>query len=737
MIHLPPLIRDLALILSAAGFTTLIFKKLKQPVVLGYIIAGLIVGPHFSVFPSITDLPNVQIWAEIGVIFLLFGLGLEFSFKKLAKVGGAAAITAIVEIIGMLGIGYIVGQLMGWSDMDSLFLGAILSISSTTIIIRAFEELGVKNQKFAGIVFGALIVEDLAAILLMVLLTTVSISRQFEGIEMVSSVLKLSFFLVLWFLGGIFLIPSLLRRIQKHMSEETTLIVSISLCLAMVLIATEAGFSPALGAFIMGSILAETTYIEKIEHIFQPVKDLFGAIFFVSVGMLIDPKIIVEYAAPIAIITLVTIFGKILTTGGGALVSGQTLKHSVQTGLSLTQIGEFSFIIATLGVSLKVTSDFLYPIAVAVSAITTFTTPYMIKYSIPIYDFINARIPVRVNDMLVRYSSSAQSAGSVSDWKKVVRSFSVHILLNSILIIGIFLLFSKLLAPIIFDRIASGGAGLAVTLVTTLICAAPFLWALVGKKIKYGINSKLWQNNRLRGPIIALEILRHTTGILLLIFLLTQYFSAGVAVVVTLAAVVILISVFSKRLQSFYDSIEKKFLLNLNEKEIRESKKNPVIAPWDAHIAKYTVYPHASCVGKNLLEIGVREKYGVTIALIERGALKIKAPDGNEKLFPGDKLSVIGTDDQLTTFKDLIEPSVSTIPEDNELFLLQQIQVDKDSPLLNQSIRTLGMRGKAKAVIVGVERGGMRVLNPESSFVFNEGDIVWVAGDQNVLERLR
>lgn len=737
MIHLPPLIRDLALILSAAGLTTLIFKKLKQPVVLGYIIAGLIVGPHFSVFPTITDLPNVQIWAEIGVIFLLFGLGLEFSFKKLAKVGGAATITAVVEVLGMLGIGYIVGQLMGWSEMDSLFLGAILAISSTTIIIRAFEELGVKNQKFAGIVFGALIVEDLAAILLMVLLTTVSISQQFEGMEMVNSVLKLSFFLVLWFLGGIFLIPSFLRRIQKHMSAETTLIVSISLCLAMVLLATEAGFSPALGAFIMGSILAETTYIEKIEHIFQPVKDLFGAIFFVSVGMLIDPQILVEYAGPVVIITLVTIFGKILTTGGGALVSGQTLKHSVQTGLSLTQIGEFSFIIATLGMSLKVTSDFLYPIAVAVSAITTFTTPYMIKYSIPIYEFIQGRLPTRLNDALVRYSSSAQSASSVSDWRKVVRSFLIHISLNTILIIGIFLLFSKFVSKIIYTKIASGATGVAITLVLTIICAAPFLWALVGKKIKYGIRSKMWQNNRLRGPIIALEILRHTTGILLLIFLLTQYFSAGVAITIPLIIVVGLIAVFSNKLQIFYDSIEKRFLLNLNEKEVKENKKNPVIAPWDAHIAKYTVYPHASCVGKTLLEIGVREKYGVTIALIERGDLKIKAPDGNERLYPNDKLSVIGTDDQLVTFKDLIEPSLSTLPDDNELFVLQQIQVDKDSPLLNQSIRTLGIRGKAKAVIVGVERNGVRVLNPESAFVFNEGDLVWIAGDQNVLEKLR
>ena len=737
MVHLPPLIRDLALILSAAGMTALIFKRLKQPIVLGYIIAGFLVGPHLSIFPTISDLPNVQIWAEVGVIFLLFGLGLEFSFKKLAKVGGAATITAVVEIVGMLGIGYLLGQFLGWNTMDSIFLGAILSVSSTTIIIRAFDELGVKNQKFAGLVFGALIVEDLATILLLVLLTTISISQQVEGMEMVSSVSKLTFFLVLWFLCGIFIIPSFLRRIQKFMSQETMLIVSIALCLIMVFLASEAGFSPALGAFIMGSILAETTLVEKIEHIFQPVKDLFGAIFFVSVGMLIDPQILVDYAGPIAIVTVVTIVGKVITTGGGAFISGQTLKHSVQTGLSLTQIGEFSFIIAALGVSLKATSEFLYPITVAVSAITTFTTPNMIKYSIPIYEFINKKIPKPINDTLLKYSASAQSVGSVSDWKKVVRSFAIHIGTNFILIVGVFLLFSKFLSKIIYERIDSGGTGTVISLILTLICTAPFLWALVGKKVKHGIHSKFWQNNKLRIPIIALETLRYGLGLILLIFLFAQYISTGIAIAVPLVIVISLFVFFSNRLQTFYTSLEQRFLMNLNEKEIKENKKNPVIAPWDAHIAKYTVVPHASCVGQTLLKIGVREKYGVTIALIERGDLKIKAPDGNERLYPGDKLSVIGTDDQLIAFKDLVEPSVSTLPEDNELFLLQQIQVDGDSPLLNQSIKTLGLRGKAKAVIVGVERGGTRVLNPESSFIFNEGDIVWIAGDQNVLEKLR
>lgn len=737
MIHLAPLIRDLALILAAAGITTLVFKKLRQPVVLGYIIAGILVGPHFSIFPTVTDLPNIQTWAEIGVIFLLFGLGLEFSFKKLAKVGGASTITALTEVIGMLVIGFIAGQFLGWSKMDSLFLGGILSISSTTIIIRAFEEFGVKNQKFAGLVFGVLIVQDVVAILLLVLLSSVSISQQFEGAEMLSSAVKLGFFLVIWFLAGIFFIPTFLRRVQKLMSEETILIVSLSLCLVMVLLAAEAGFSPALGAFIMGSILAETTYVDKIERITKSVKDLFGAIFFVSVGMLLDPQVLIQYGKPILILTIITIGGKTLTSILGALISGQTLKHSVQSGLSLSPIGEFSFIIATLGLTLGVTSDFLYPIAVAVSALTTFATPYMIRYSTPIFEFVQRLLPAKVNEALVRYSSSAQTVSAVSDWKKLVRSFVTHIGINVIIILAIFLLFSKFISKIIYTRVAPGKIGVIITIGLMLLCVAPFLWALVGKRISHGIYSKLWQNNKHRGPILALEGTRYVIGLSLLGFLLNEYFTAGVAITIPIISIVILMGSFSNKLQQLYDLMEKRFLRNLNEKEINESKKNPTIAPWDAHIARYSVLPHSDCVGKTLLEIGVREKYGVTIALIERGDLKIKAPDGNQIVYPYDRLSVIGTDDQLNKFKDIVEPAERILPMDNELFLLQHIQIDKNSKLVDQSIKSIALRGKAKAVIVGVERKGERILNPAASFVFHEGDIVWIAGDQNVLEKLR
>ncbi|HEY0900080.1 MAG TPA: cation:proton antiporter, partial [Sphingobacteriaceae bacterium] len=509
MIHLAPLISDLGLILAAAAITTLLFKWIKQPLVLGYILAGFLVGPHFSFLPTVVDDKSITIWAEIGVIFLLFNLGLEFSFKKLVKVGGSASITAIVEVVFMLLFGYLAGKSLGWSSMDSIFLGGILSISSTTIIIRAFEELGVKHKRFAGLVFGVLIVEDLVAILLLVLLSTLAASQQFAGMEMVNSVLKLSFFLILWFLAGIFLIPTFLKRTRKLMTDETMLIVSLALCLLMVILATNVGFSPALGAFIMGSVLAETPQAERVEHLTKSVKDLFAAVFFVSVGMLIDPKTLIEHYEAILIISVVTIVGKFLSSSLGALLSGQPLKTSVQTGMSLAQIGEFSFIIATLGLSLKVTSGFLYPIAVAVSAITTFTTPYLIRLSQPLYLGIERVLPPRWVIKLNKYSTGTAKITTTTDWKILLRAYLTNILIHSVILISIIILSSRFIHPMIIS--STGGSSRAdfITVGLSFILMAPFLWALSVKRIEKTAYPHLWLNRKYqRGPLIAIEVLR-------------------------------------------------------------------------------------------------------------------------------------------------------------------------------------------------------------------------------------
>lgn len=737
MSHLPVLIIDLALILAAAGVTTLLFKKIKQPLVLGYILAGLLVGPHVKFVPTVTDNESIHIWAEIGVIFLLFSLGLEFSFKKLVKVGGSASVTAVVEVVSMLLIGFVAGLAMGWSTMDSIFLGGILSVSSTTIIIRAFEELNVKHKKFAGLVFGVLIVEDLVAILLLVLLSTLAVSQQFAGVEMLTSILKLCFFLVLWFIAGIFLIPTFLKKTRKLMNDETMLIVAIALCLLMVLIAVKVGFSAALGAFIMGSILAETTQAEHIEHLTKSVKDLFAAIFFVSVGMLIDPSILIDYAVPILIITLATVFGKFLSSGLGALISGQPLKTAVQTGMSLAQIGEFSFIIATLGLSLKVTSDFLYPIAVAVSAITTFTTPYLIKASEPFYRFLERTLPNKWVAGIQRYSSSTAGITTLSDWKVLLRAYTTNTVIHTVILIALVFFGSKYIQPFITAHIINGDRGIIISLILTLILMAPFLWALSIRRMQRNAYSHLWLNKKYtRGPLIALEVLRIGLGTFFVAFLIFQFYDTFVATLIAMAIIVAGIFVFSRKLQSFYDRLENRFLGNLNA---RQAQHAPEILPWDTHLTELIVSPDSVLVGQTLVDLAVREKYGINIALIERGKRMIPTPSRDERLYPHDKVLIIGSDDQLATVKPLFEGQGDANEEydfpKNEM-TLQKVVINSQSPIYNQSIRDSGIREKSQGLVVGIERKGIRILNPDSNLVFENEDIVWIVGNHKKIPEL-
>ncbi|MBQ4295720.1 MAG: cation:proton antiporter, partial [Prevotella sp.] len=374
MSELAPLVTDLALILIVAGVVTIVFKKLKQPLVLGYIVAGFLVSPHMPLTMSVTDSEDIEIWANIGVMFTLFSLGLDFSFKKILKMGAAPFIATITIVFCMMTTGVMVGHLFGWTKMNCIFLGGMLAMSSTTIIYKAFDDLGLRQQNFSGLVMGVLILEDILAIILMVMLAAIS-GGGAGGEDMLLSVLKLAFFLVLWFVVGIYVIPLFLRSTRKLTNAETLLIVSLGLCCLMAVISTKTGFSSAFGAFVMGSILAETIEAEKIIKVVEPVKNLFGAIFFVSVGMLVDPNVIVEYAVPIIVLVATILLGQAFFGTMGFLFSGQSLKSAMRCGFSMAQIGEFSFIIATLGCDLKVIENFLYPVVVAVSVITTFLTP--------------------------------------------------------------------------------------------------------------------------------------------------------------------------------------------------------------------------------------------------------------------------------------------------------------------------------------------------------------------------
>ncbi|MCW2120710.1 cation:proton antiporter [Flavobacterium sp. 7A] len=733
--HLKPLISDLGLILMTAGIAVLIFKKLKQPLVLGYLIAGFLAGNHFDFFPSVKDIKSVEVWADIGVIILLFSLGLEFSFKKLMKVGGTASITAVTQIITMVLFGFMAGKWMGWKLMDSIFLGVILSISSTTIILKTFDELGVKAQKFAGIVIGSLIVQDIIAILMMVLLSTVAATQNFSGSELIFSVLKLVFFLTAWFVAGIFFIPTLLKKAKHLLTDEMLLIISLALCLMMVILAADVGFSPALGAFIMGSIIAETTQAEHIEHLIKPVKDLFGAVFFVSVGMLIDPTTLYEYAGPVLILTFITIFGQSISSTIGALISGQPLKQSVQTGMSLAQIGEFSFIIATLGMTMHVTSSFLYPIVVAVSAITTFTTPFMVKAAVPFSEFLEKKLPRRITKKINRYSTNAQAIRAVSTWQVVIRTHLIHIVVHTIIITSIILLCSKFVIPLV----EHSKFGNAIAALITMVIISPFLYALSLRKIAVKEVASLFKERKYKGPILMLLFLRMGLAVFYIGFLLNIFFSPIIAFIALVTALITYF-LFPKKLHAQYHKIEGHFLKNLNDRNEGDggkiNRQHANLTPWDGHMTSFTIAKESNLAGKTLREIKMRELLGVNIAYINRGEITIQVPNKMERLFPGDQIGVIGTDEQVKVFAEYLRQNEIEIPEKtNNEVVLRQIELDNEE-FIGKAIGRSKLRELTQGLIVGIERNGVRMLNPESNIIMERDDIVWIVGNKKLLDKM-
>jgi CPA2 family monovalent cation:H+ antiporter-2 len=663
---------------------------------------------------------------------------LEFSFKKLVKVGNTAAITGLFEVFMMLGTGFLTGQLLGWSKTDSLFLGGIIAISSTTIIFRAFDELGLKTQKFTRVVMGILVIEDLTAVLLMVLLSTLSLSQQFAGFELIQSSLKLFFFLTIWFLGGIFVFPTLLRRYRHLMNDESVLITSVALCFGMVFLVTKAGFSAALGAFIMGSILAETTHAEKIEHLLKPVKDLFGAVFFISVGMLINPGLLLDYAVPTAILVLVVILGKTTFVTLGAVISGQPLKKSLQSGMSLSQIGEFSFIIANLGLSLKVTSGFLYPIAVGVSVITTFATPYMMKASEPLYEWLDKRLPEKWRLYLNRYSTSTETIVHTTQWNQILKSYAQTVILNSVVVVGIILASSRQLAHQLHTRVPETFLTNSVLFAVTFLLISPFLWALVFKRGNRKAYSAIWLSRKYsRGPLLLLELSRVVIAILLMAFLLNSFFSTQTAFIVAGGIMVLGFAIFYQRLQQFYHKIEDRFLQNLNARQLEGSgKSKKILLPWDAHFAFLEVSADSNMIGKSLQELKIREVFGINVVLIERGSKTIHLPRPTEVLYPCDRIEVIGTDDQLDVFRSHIEVSTNgdVYMAHEDSIVLERVEVKTQHNIRGKTIRDSQIREMTHGMIVGLERNGERILNPDSSMVIENQDVLWIAGDRELIK---
>ena len=724
----PALFFDLALILITAGVTTVIFKWLKQPLVLGYIVAGFLIGPHFTYFPVISDTTSVATWSEIGMVFLLFAIGLEFSFKKLKKVGGPGAIMVLTELIIMFTTGFFVGKLFGWQKMNCIFLGCMLSISSTSIIVKAFDDLKLKSEKFTTHVIGALVVEDLVAVILMVILSTLSVGNTFDGGELVLSMIKLVFFLIIWFIFGIYLIPSFLRLIRKFMTEETLVIIAIGLCFMMVMLANYAGFSSALGAFVMGSILAETLEADIIHKLITPIKNLFAAIFFVSVGMMVDPKILVDYTWPVVIIALTVMIVKTLSATIGMLISGRDIHTSLKAGFCFCQIGEFSFIIAALGLSFKVIDEYLYPIIVTVSIVTTFFTPYIIRLANPLYNWLNPRIPEKWKQAMTNYSQGFKiSENTTLTFRTFVVNQFKNMLIYGCIIFALALICFSAIGPFIIKNIEGIWGGL-ISIAVTQVIVSPFIWAMAFKYRISLTNSRLISKNAFERHVIAIIfILRYIIALTIITYIIRHFITINFFAALGIAIGLSLILAFSNGIMKFYDRLEKNFMENLNKRQKQASFIVPEVLQQNFHLEKVVVSPLSQVVGKQLKDTVFRSKFKVSVVCIERGKNTYDLPDKDMVFYPYDKVTLVGNDENISKVRPIIEV------EDTELIRertghdmsLHSVKISEKSPICHVSLLNSMFKDKYDAMVIAIQRADGFILSPSASTVFSCDDIVW------------
>ena len=749
MNEIPYLVKDLALILMVAGIVTIIFKKLKQPLVLGYIVAGFLVSPHMPYTMSVIDESDIKTWADIGVIFTLFSLGLDFSFKKIVKMGASPIIATVVIVFSMMMLGISVGHGFGWSKMDCIFLGGMLAMSSTTIIYKAFDDMGLRQQKFAGMVMSVLILEDILAIVMMVMLSAIAGGSNPDGEQMLGSIVKIGFFLVLWFIVGIFAIPWFLRSVRKLVNNETLLIVALGLCCGMAVLSTKVGFSSAFGAFVMGSILAETVEAEKIIKLVEPVKNLFGAIFFVSVGMLVDPKILVEYALPILALVCTILIGQAILGTLGFMLGGESLKSAMRCGFSMSQIGEFSFIIASLGLSLGVISNFLYPVVVAVSVITTFLTPYMIRLATPTYLVMEKHLPDKLINVLNHFAMSHPSTTQQSKWKSLLKQMTINTVAYSILSAAVITLMFTFVLP--FMRSLFPGWRLhwyanAITGLLTIIIIAPFLRAIVMKKNHSNEWRRLWVESSInRIPLLFTIFVRFVVALGFIFYICNYLTRFTNALMIIIGVVVVSLMIASRWTKKRSIKMERVFIHNLRSRDIMaqvNGEKKPLyeghLLDRDIHISEFEVPVDSTWGGKSLQQLHLRQRFGIDMSSIMRGSQRLNIPNGETIIFPGDKLQVIGNDEQLQKFATSIAQDI--YPEDLEIekreMKLRQLIISSKSEFCGKSLIESGIRDKYNCMVVGLEEGQENLTKIAPSYVFQKGDILWIVGEESNLQKI-
>lgn len=754
------LISDLALILIVAAVVTLLFKKINQPVVLGYIVAGFLISPNFSYLPTVVEAADIHVWANIGVVFLMFGLGLEFSFKKIATVGGSAFVIALTVMGAMILIGTGVGSMLGWAKMDCIFLGGMLSMSSTMIILKAYEEYNLKKEKFAQIVLGTLVIEDIAGIFMLIILSTISVSKNVSGFAVFTEIGILLIYLAIWLVLGIYLIPTVLKKISGLLNDEMLLIFSVALCMGMVVIANLIGFSSALGAFMAGSILAGTVKAVEIEHIVKPIKDLFGAIFFVSVGMLIVPSLLIEYIVPIIIITAVTIIGQMTFATVGMLLSGQSLHTAVRGGFSMVQIGEFSFIIATLGMSLGVISDFLYPIIVCVSVITSFTTPIFINNSEKVFKLIDDKMP----DVLWAFirKNTSENRGSRDkdkDWLIYIRKVLLRTGLCALVMFIIYWAGIKYMQPLAAGYIANDTAADIITATVMIAMMAPFVNFMHGTNNE--LFTKLWLKHRTnRFPLLTLKTIRILIAACFIALVLREIFRIPFIVLVLVSFIPIMLIIRSDYLNGMTINLELRFMENFSERTLAREKKERGIRGvhyWldeSLYVAEFQVTDTVE--NKTIYDFARSRAFTVTIIKIIRGKKYINMPEGSEQVKEGDILHMLGTEHEIEScmillekekcieyteredikLKDYIYGQVFYDIKSDQQLICCPISVDKDSEFLKKSIKNCGLREKYRGTVIGIERGNLPIINPHIDTILQQGDLIWVIGSKRMADSL-
>ena len=738
------LISDLALILVLGAIATVVFKMLKQPVVLGYIVAGFLASPHFELLPSVAVEANIEFWAQIGIIVLLFSLGLEFSFKKLVDVGGSAILTALIIVLGMMSLGFVVGRFLGYGLVNSIFLGGMISMSSTTIIIKALTDLNMRQRRFVPMTFAVLIVEDLFAVVMMVILSSIALNNSVKGGEMVGSILKLSFFLIMWFTVGIFMIPTLFKRFKRYISDEQMLIIAMGLCFAMVIFSIKSGFSAALGAFVMGSILAGTIEAERIERLISPVKDLFGAVFFISVGMMVNPTVMTQHWSVIALLAVVVIVGMIVFGTFGMLATGQPLKLAMESGFSLTQIGEFSFIIATLGTGLGVLDKSIYPIIVAVSVITTFTTPFFIKRAEPCYNAIYKVLPKSWTRLLNGYSQNASESEESETkqlWKSIISRFIVRTLVYSVVIIALIAVCRTYLMPFILNLLGLNGWGRLACIIATFVIVGPFIVSIILPSVKRSEQERLIETSGAVSyvPLVVMSILSAILSLIFVTSILDGVYSSAVSIgvaILIVGATLLLIATVPTPLRSRIANIEKRFISNINERENRRTGHEHNLVS-DLHLAYMTVGYDCPFVGDRLRNLDLRTRYGINLVNIQRGGKSHPVPSGDMRIFPGDVLGVIGTEEQIQRMLPLVEAqnehAESAIPE----VKFTHFAISAKSPIVGQRLENTRLREDYGALLVAVQRGEDDYISPTPDLLFKAGDILWIVGNPKQLAQLK